>query len=198
VWRAQIRSDCSRASGLWSSIAAIGISPPARGQLPAQKDDRRLRAWIRLQETLAGAPPPGCQRPHARFCFPCVAALLELAGLQRRRIHLRQELDKSDATACSNRPGHDTGNRRSGPVLACRAGASQATPQYGSSSERNTIYPVGMAIIVRGSCGARNRVGPIASGFPRCPRCKSELPWLVDADAQTVRSRNERLSTCRR
>jgi thioredoxin len=22
-------------------------------------------------------------------------------------------------------------------------------------------------------------------GFPRCPRCKSELPWLVDADAET-------------
>ena len=42
-----------------------------------------------------------------------------------------------------------------------------------------------MAIIVCPSCGARNRVGPIASGFPRCPRCKSELPWLVDADAQT-------------
>jgi thioredoxin 2 len=42
-----------------------------------------------------------------------------------------------------------------------------------------------MAIIVCPSCGARNRVGPIASGFPRCPRCKSELPWLVDADTQT-------------
>jgi thioredoxin 2 len=35
------------------------------------------------------------------------------------------------------------------------------------------------------SCGARNRVGPIASGFPRCPRCKSELPWLVEANAET-------------
>jgi thioredoxin 2 len=42
-----------------------------------------------------------------------------------------------------------------------------------------------MAIIVCPSCAARNRVGPIASGFPRCPRCKSELPWLVDADAET-------------
>ncbi|HEY2006842.1 MAG TPA: thioredoxin [Solirubrobacteraceae bacterium] len=42
-----------------------------------------------------------------------------------------------------------------------------------------------MAIIACPSCGARNRVGPIASGFPRCPRCKSELPWVVDADAQT-------------
>jgi thioredoxin 2 len=42
-----------------------------------------------------------------------------------------------------------------------------------------------MALIVCASCGARNRVGPIASGFPRCPRCKSELPWLVNADAET-------------
>jgi thioredoxin 2 len=42
-----------------------------------------------------------------------------------------------------------------------------------------------MAIIVCPSCGARNRARPIASGFPRCPRCKSELPWLVEADAET-------------
>jgi len=42
-----------------------------------------------------------------------------------------------------------------------------------------------MAIIACPSCGTRNRVGPIASGFPRCPRCKSKLPWLVDADAES-------------
>jgi thioredoxin 2 len=42
-----------------------------------------------------------------------------------------------------------------------------------------------MAIIVCPSCGARNRVRPIASGFPRCPKCKSELPWLVDADEES-------------
>jgi thioredoxin 2 len=42
-----------------------------------------------------------------------------------------------------------------------------------------------MAIIVCPNCAARNRVGPIASGFPRCPRCKSELPWLVEADTET-------------
>src|SRR5579862_7397786 len=40
-----------------------------------------------------------------------------------------------------------------------------------------------MAIIACPSCGARNRVRPIASGVPRCPKCKAELPWLVDADA---------------
>lgn len=42
-----------------------------------------------------------------------------------------------------------------------------------------------MSIIVCPSCGARNRVRPTASGFPRCPTCKTVLPWLVDADAET-------------
>lgn len=42
-----------------------------------------------------------------------------------------------------------------------------------------------MAIIDCPSCGARNRVGAIAHGFPRCPRCKSTLPWVVDADGES-------------
>jgi thioredoxin 2 len=42
-----------------------------------------------------------------------------------------------------------------------------------------------MPIIACPNCGTRNRVGAIAAGFPRCPRCKSPLPWLVDSDAQT-------------
>jgi thioredoxin 2 len=42
-----------------------------------------------------------------------------------------------------------------------------------------------MTIIACPSCGARNRVGPIQQGFPRCPRCKSALPWLVEADGDT-------------
>ena len=51
-------------------------------------------------------------------------------------------------------------------------------------ARRRALYPRDMAIIVRLSCAARNRVRPIASGFPRCPRCKSELPWVVEADAE--------------
>jgi thioredoxin 2 len=39
-----------------------------------------------------------------------------------------------------------------------------------------------MSIIACPSCGARNRVGPIARGAPRCARCKAMLPWVVDAD----------------
>ena len=40
-----------------------------------------------------------------------------------------------------------------------------------------------MAIIGCSNCGARNRVGPIERGAPRCARCKAMLPWLVDADS---------------
>ena len=32
-------------------------------------------------------------------------------------------------------------------------------------------------------CSARNRVGAIPRGVPRCARCKALLPWLVPADA---------------
>ena len=42
-----------------------------------------------------------------------------------------------------------------------------------------------MAIIGCPSCGARNRVGPVSQGTPRCPRCKTALPWVVDADEGT-------------
>ncbi|MHB8658590.1 MAG: thioredoxin family protein [Solirubrobacteraceae bacterium] len=42
-----------------------------------------------------------------------------------------------------------------------------------------------MTIIGCPSCNARNCVGPIAGGVPRCPRCNSTLPWVVDADAGT-------------
>jgi thioredoxin 2 len=40
-----------------------------------------------------------------------------------------------------------------------------------------------MAIVGCPNCGARNRVGPIARGTPRCARCKTMLPWVVDAGA---------------
>jgi thioredoxin 2 len=41
------------------------------------------------------------------------------------------------------------------------------------------------SIITCSSCGARNRVGPVSQGIPRCAKCKTPLPWVVDADAQT-------------
>jgi thioredoxin 2 len=42
-----------------------------------------------------------------------------------------------------------------------------------------------VAIIACPSCNTRNRVGSIAHGTPRCPRCKTALPWVVDADDET-------------
>jgi thioredoxin 2 len=42
-----------------------------------------------------------------------------------------------------------------------------------------------MALITCSNCGARNRVGPIEQGTPRCAKCKTALPWVVDADADT-------------
>lgn len=42
-----------------------------------------------------------------------------------------------------------------------------------------------MTIITCPSCSARNRVGPIERGIPRCARCKQALPWVVNADAAT-------------
>ncbi|MGK2936847.1 MAG: thioredoxin [Solirubrobacteraceae bacterium] len=41
------------------------------------------------------------------------------------------------------------------------------------------------AIVPCSSCGARNRVGAVASGYPRCAKCKTPLPWLVDADTES-------------
>jgi thioredoxin 2 len=40
-----------------------------------------------------------------------------------------------------------------------------------------------VAIIGCPSCGARNRVGAIAHGTPRCAKCKTGLPWVVEAGA---------------
>jgi thioredoxin 2 len=42
-----------------------------------------------------------------------------------------------------------------------------------------------MTIIDCLGCHARNRVGPIAHGVPRCPRCKNTLAWVVEADSES-------------
>jgi thioredoxin 2 len=39
-----------------------------------------------------------------------------------------------------------------------------------------------MSILACTNCGTKNRVGAIASGTPRCAKCKAMLPWLVNAD----------------
>jgi thioredoxin 2 len=40
-------------------------------------------------------------------------------------------------------------------------------------------------VIACPSCGTKNRVPAAASGSPRCAKCKSPLPWLVEADDTT-------------
>ena len=45
-----------------------------------------------------------------------------------------------------------------------------------------------MSIITCPSCGARNRVGPVKRGTPGCARCKTMLPWLVEADTASFAS----------
>lgn len=47
------------------------------------------------------------------------------------------------------------------------------------------FYHRDMAIIGCASCGARNRVGAIPRGTPRCAKCKAPLPWVVDATSAT-------------
>src|SRR2546423_12755418 len=42
-----------------------------------------------------------------------------------------------------------------------------------------------MSIITCTSCGARNRLRPIPRGTPRCSRCKTPLPWVVDASGES-------------
>jgi thioredoxin 2 len=69
-------------------------------------------------------------------------------------------------------------------------GVAVATPPKTGAQRRawagSTL--VMMTIIGCPTCNARNRVGPIARGVPRCPHCKSTLPWVVDADADTFTS----------
>ena len=42
-----------------------------------------------------------------------------------------------------------------------------------------------MAILPCAACGARNRIGAVSHGVPRCAKCKALLPWLVEADTAT-------------
>jgi thioredoxin 2 len=37
------------------------------------------------------------------------------------------------------------------------------------------------AVVVCPSCATKNRVPTSAKGHPQCPKCQTDLPWLVDA-----------------
>lgn len=40
-------------------------------------------------------------------------------------------------------------------------------------------------VLACSQCGQRNRVPASATGVPKCGKCKSPLPWIVDADDRT-------------
>jgi thioredoxin 2 len=40
---------------------------------------------------------------------------------------------------------------------------------------------VAKSVVTCPSCGAKNRVPTVAAGSPRCAKCQSALPWLVEA-----------------
>jgi thioredoxin 2 len=44
----------------------------------------------------------------------------------------------------------------------------------------------GAAIVACEHCGKRNRVPVVAEGVPRCGHCHNPLPWIVDADRDTL------------
>jgi thioredoxin 2 len=43
------------------------------------------------------------------------------------------------------------------------------------------VWIVGKSVVTCPSCGAKNRVPTAAAGSPRCAKCQSPLPWLVEA-----------------
>ena len=43
-------------------------------------------------------------------------------------------------------------------------------------------------VVVCPSCETKNRVAPVADGVPRCGRCQSPLPWIVDASDDDFRA----------
>jgi thioredoxin 2 len=41
------------------------------------------------------------------------------------------------------------------------------------------------AIVACTNCGTKNRAPVAGEGVPRCAKCHTALPWIVDADAET-------------
>jgi thioredoxin 2 len=74
--------------------------------------------------------------------------------------------------------------------FASRRGRLPTRPQAADRGCKATTAVSGSSLVIVTiigcpTCNAGNRVGPIAQGIPRCPRCKSTLPWVVDADSET-------------
>lgn len=50
-----------------------------------------------------------------------------------------------------------------------------------ASRPLRSVVGVGNAVTSCPSCGAKNRVPTAATGSPHCAKCRSSLPWLVEA-----------------
>src|SRR5256885_11243913 len=46
--------------------------------------------------------------------------------------------------------------------------------------------PGEVTVVACERCGAKNRVPPAAPGVPHCGRCGAPLPWIADADDDTI------------
>src|SRR5690606_30894467 len=45
----------------------------------------------------------------------------------------------------------------------------------------SNVRPMAGPVVGCPACGTKNRVPVAAKGHPRCPKCHTDLPWLVDA-----------------
>jgi thioredoxin 2 len=67
------------------------------------------------------------------------------------------------------------------PIPRCSIGADHASA-CGKSAGLERRIVEWMSILRCPSCGTANRVAPTPKGTPRCAKCKTMLPWLVEAD----------------
>lgn len=47
------------------------------------------------------------------------------------------------------------------------------------------MTPDGSTVVQCGTCGTKNRVPGVATGVPRCGKCKSALPWRAEANDES-------------
>ncbi len=60
-----------------------------------------------------------------------------------------------------------------------------------SGARRGASLGAMSTILACPSCGAKNRIGPVARGTPRCAKCKTPLPWIVPADEGSFAAETE-------
>jgi len=75
--------------------------------------------------------------------------------------------------------------RHAAGLVEPMAGTTADGPVVGT--QRSRVYARTVAakptIITCLNCGTKNRVRPTPRGVPRCSRCHTDLPWLVETDA---------------